>query len=102
MEWKSQINPTLRRCTDGIAKCPVRTGAKGIEGLSTQLEFDTEVELRDILDKRRGETAEHQLDVLVNGIGTADRSVELFETETERFELQHWDLRARDVVCDCS
>lgn len=91
-------------------KCPIFTGAEGVEGLlyvwtrferaAQYLQYDTGLELFDNWILCLAATAENQWDTLTELIPENERTGVRFQQEINAFVLQYCDSNARDTVID--
>lgn len=105
-----KLTQTYNDGTTRTKKCPVFSGKYGIESLlyvsnrftkiSEMLEFNTGEEKFEHWDAVLEATAEQHWDNLTGGIAVADRTVNRFNEEMEKFKLKYCNENARDVMID--
>jgi hypothetical protein len=91
-------------------KCPMFTGAEGIEGLlyveerfrgiARQLNFDTGAELFNNFEEVITDTAEDKWDGIVSGIQPGDRDPARFDQAMGEFYMKYCNNQARDTMLE--
>eukprot|EP00957_Ditylum_brightwellii_P167744 12769963-Ditylum_brightwellii.AAC.1 len=94
--------------TTKTKKCPVFTGAEGIEELlyveerfrsvARQLEFTTGTKLFDNFEEILTDSAEEKWDTVVSNIDTATRSPDGFDNAIKALYLKYCDTTAKDMM----